>query len=71
MSRTKRDHSWGIRWFTGIKDAALGRDKKPGSKPAGWWKRSRRRSRRNKEKTAMRNGKPIPTFKKCDVWEWN
>lgn len=71
MSRTTRDHSWGRRWFSGIKDEALGRDKKPGANPPGWWKRIMRRRRRAREKQAARNGKEIPQFKNNDVWNWN
>lgn len=70
MSHTFRNHSWSKRWFAGIKESALGRDKKPGSKPPGWYKRLRRRLRRHREKQAMRNGQMIPIFKKDDQWNW-
>lgn len=71
MSRTKRDHNWGTRWFAGLSDRDLGRDRKPGSRPPGWWKRIRRRSRRARQKQALRNGKELPIEKKTDVWDWN
>ena len=71
MSRTRRDHSWAVRWFAGIKDEAKGRDTKPGSKPPGWFKRMRRRIRKAKAKQAFINDKQIPIEKKNDVWDWN
>lgn len=71
MSRTARDHSRAKRWYFGIKEDALGRDKKPGSKPAGWWKRMRRRLRRAKQKWALLTGRELPVEKKNDVWDWN
>lgn len=71
MSRTYRNHSWGRRWFAGIKDEALGRDKKPGCKPPGWWKKIFQRKRRHIVKNAMRNNKEIPQFKNNNIWNWN
>lgn len=46
------------------------RDKKPGDKPPGWFKRIRNRMRRHRIKQAMRDGKEIPKFKKDNQWQW-
>lgn len=70
MSRTYRNHSWSGRWFAGVKEESKGRDKKPGSKPPGWFKRMRRKIRRSRQKQALREGKDLPIEKQDDQWNW-
>ena len=46
------------------------RDKKPGEKQPGWFKRIRRRLRRHRAKMAIRNNEEPPVEKHDDQWEW-
>lgn len=71
MAHTHRNHPDPERIFWGIPVDRLGKDVKPGQKPASWFKRLRRRIRRAKIQAALRAGREIPIFKKDDEWDWN
>ncbi|MBU1003004.1 MAG: hypothetical protein KKE73_10835 [Proteobacteria bacterium] len=71
MSRTRRDHSIAEHQWLGLADEKLGRDKKPGSKPAAWFKRERRRRKRRREAHAMRCGRIIERRRRNNEFTWN
>lgn len=67
MSRTRRNHdelsAFGL-YRIELADDKHGRDKKPGCKARGWYKRMRNRIRRAKAKQAMRRRMEPPRFRR-------
>ena len=47
------------------------RNTKQSQKPPKWFKIMQKKKRKAKEKSALRNDKEIPEFKKTDTWDWN
>lgn len=62
MSRTYRHPNY----LTGTT-----RDGKSFHKPDSFFKKTKRRSRKAKEKQALIRGEDPPKFRKTDEWDWN
>ena len=56
-------------WLTD--DEYTQRDIKNPFKPNKKFKSLRKRSRKAKERQALRENREIPVFKKTDTWDWN
>ncbi len=68
MSRTHRTYPDIYRIDDG--GSKKGRDKKPWYKPGKVFKVCEKRSRKAKERNALRAGEEMPIFRKTDVWNF-